>query len=375
MKDKRIKILQIVEGFGWGGAEKKLLELVKAMDKKYYNTIICSLGLTKHIQQEFDNAGFKVITLPRKGKIDLGLVFKLANLMKREKIDIIMTTLFYADFLGPLAAKIAGVKAIISWETVSSPEWLVWRRLLGYRFANKFCNKVVAVSEATKNFLIQERGVPENKVEVIKYGVDLNKYNIIGDKNPRELIGLNVEDKVIGMVGRLNSQKGHIYLINAARDIVKFYPDVKFVIVGEGILKNELIDQVKAYNLKRNFLFLGYRKDVNYILGAFDIFVLPSLYEGLPNAILEAMAVGKPVVATAVDGTTEIIEDGKTGLLIPPKDPSQLKNALLKLLSNKTMAAEMGLNGRKRVEKIFSLERQVDEFQNLFNSLANDNIQ
>jgi len=203
---------------------------------------------------------------------------------------------------------------------------------------------------------------------VIPYGVDLRKYQLGNGVKKRESIGLSADDKIVGMVGRLVPQKGHVYLIDAAELVIKKFPDVKFVIVGDGELKDQLLEKVRARNLEKNFRFLGFRSDVNELLWTFDIFTLPSLYEGLPNVVLEALASSLPVVATPVDGTKEAVVDNETGFLVPVKDVEGLANALIKLLSDPALARRIGKNGRKRVEDVFSLEKQVKSFEKLYES-------
>jgi len=367
---RKINVLQLVEGFGWGGAEKKLLELVKCLDKRKFNITICSLGLVEHIRGEFENVGVKVTTISRKKRIDISLILKVVKLMKKERIDVVMSTLFYADIVGALAGKLAGVKAIFSWETISSPEWLLKRRLWSYRFAVRFCDRVIAVSRATARFLREQRGVPASKIVVIPYGVDLKRYTTEENFGIRKKLGLNRDDRVIGVVGRLHPQKGHVYLIRAAEKIVRNFPKVKFVFAGDGDLRSELEELVRTKNLEKNFMFLGYRSDIPDVIKAFDIFALPSLYEGLPNVVLEAMASGKSVVATGVDGTVEAVVDSVTGYLVPVKDTEALSKAIIKLLEDKELAKQMGKRARERVESDFSLEKQVHSFENLYSSFV-----
>ncbi|HDQ00218.1 MAG TPA: glycosyltransferase [bacterium] len=367
----KINVLQLVEGFGLGGAEKKLKELVEKMDCTKFHTVVCSLGLGDKIKEEFEklrDKGVEVIEMPRERKIDFGLIFKIAKLINEKNIDIVMTTLFYADVIGPLAGKLGKAKAVFSWETISAPWWLYKRRLWAYRFSLRYCKKVVSVSEATAKWLVEKRGVPEKKVMVIPYGVDIEKYSTGSGLEKRKTMGWSADDKVVGMVGRLVEQKGHIYLIDAAREVVKKYPQVKFVLVGDGYLRSELEAKVRAHKLNSNFIFLGFRDDVHELLTTFDIFVLPSLYEGLPNVVLEAMASGLPVVATPVDGTKEAVVDGETGILIPERDGDRLAIELLRLLDNHCLAKKFGKKGRKRVEDVFSVEKQVKRFEALYAS-------
>lgn len=370
--NRKINVFQLVEGFGLGGAEKKLLELVKRMDRKRFRTVICSLGLegsSGNISEDFERLkeyGIEVFEIPRKHRIDIDLINKLLHIIKSRRIDVIMTTLYYADIMGALTGKLGGVKAVFFWETISSPEWLVPRRLISYRAAAKLCDKIVSVSKRTADFLIEDRKIHPDKIEIIPYGVDLKKYSNGNDNKIRKKLNIKAKEKIIGMVGRLVTQKGHVYLIDAAEETVKKHPDVKFLIIGEGELRADLEKRVKNSNLENNFIFLGSRDDVPDLLKAIDIFTLPSLFEGLPNVILEAMASAKPIVATSVDGTKEAVKNGETGILVPPKDPQKLSEALCELLDNPQRALDYGKKSRRRVEKYFSLEQQVKSFENLY---------
>ncbi|MFH1942970.1 MAG: glycosyltransferase [bacterium] len=365
---KKINVLQLIEGFGWGGAEKKLLELVQRMDREVFSTTVCSLGLYEHIGQQFENIRAKVVRIARKRRVDFSLIPKVAGLIKENRIDVVMTNLFYADMIGAIAGKLANVGAIFFWEASPVPEWLWKRRLWPYMLAVRLCDRVIAVSDSTAQFLREKRGVPADKISVIPYGVDLNRYSLSNNSDVRRKLGIHGSDRVIGVVARLHPGKGHAYLIDAAQRIAKEFAMVKFVLVGEGDARKDLEERVRRKRLENHFLFLGYRDDVPDIIGAFDIFMLPSLHEGFPNVILEAMACGKPVVATAVGGSVEAVVDGVTGYLVPPKDSEAMQNRLLYLLKDRDLAKQMGDAGRARVEEHFSLEKQVDGFEQLFRS-------
>lgn len=366
----KINVLQVVEGMNWGGAETKLLELIAHMDRNKFCTTVCSLGIGDRIKGRFNELGVKFVNFERSRRIDPKLILDLAQLIRKEKIDIVMTTLFYADVIGALASAISPNKAVFSWETISAPEWLLKHRLLAYRFAVHFCSKVISVSNATAKWLIEKRGVPPEKVVVIPYGVNLDIFRQGKNRKLKASLGISPETFVVGVVARLHSQKGHCYLIEAAQSIVAKHKDVKFVFVGDGELRKDLENQVKESQLEKYFLFLGFRSDVHELLRTFDLFVLPSLYEGLPNVILEAMATGLPVVATSVDGTVELVKDGETGYLVPPKAPETLAEKISLFIQNRECATKFGKQGRKRVEVEYSLSKQVANFQNLYEKYA-----
>ena len=365
-----INVLQIVEGLNLGGAETKLLELIAQMDRRRFRTVFCSLGLGDQIKEKLQGLDVKFVNLSRKHRFDPSLVWRVRKLILEENIDVVMTTLFYADVVGALARLFTPAKAVFSWETISAPEWLRPHRLLTYRLAMRFCTRVVSVSQATAKWLVEKRGLPESKVTVIPYGVNLSLYRQGKNFELRRELGIDSRACLVGVVARLHPQKGHRYLIQAAEKIVAAHPQTRFAFVGDGELRRELELQVQSLKLDKHFLFLGFRDDVKDLLRTFDLFVLPSLYEGLPNVVLEAMACGLPVVATAVDGTPELVVDGETGYLVPPRDPDALAEKINKLLGQPDLADAFGRRGRRRVEEHFSLELQVQRFQELYETYA-----
>ena len=365
-RNRKINVLQLTEGLGWAGAEKKLWELVFRMDTSRFNTLVCNFGMGDYFPEQLENLGLRYVTLKRKNQFDISLIWRLRRLIRREKIDVIMSTLFYADFMAALVGKWAGAKAVFSWETISSPLWLVPRRLYPYRTVIKLADRVVSVSQATAKWLVEERGVSPRQIDVIPYGVDLDRFKKVNDPELKKELGLPADAPIVGMVARLQPQKGHIYLFDAAEKILKEAPKTRFVLVGGGPDRDKLEEMVRQKGLDKYFHFLGYRDDVPRVLRIFDIFTLPSLFEGLPNVVLEAMSCSLPVVATPVDGTKEAVVPGETGILVPTKDSAKLANALIALLKDPARAKQLGDNGRKRVENEFSLQLQVSRFEDLY---------
>ncbi len=363
---KKIRVLQLVEGFNFGGAETKLLELVQHMNRDRFETTVIGLGLGNEIEHLFRALDCRVMVFQRQRQFDFALLKRVRNFVRDARIDIVMTTLFYADVIGALAGHSGGAKGVFSWETISSPKWLVPHRFWAYRYAVRRMDKVISVSQATARWLVEKRKVPAEKVMIIPYGVNLQKFN----PQPKSLrcadLGLDAGDFIIGQVARLTEQKGHRFLIDAAAKVVQAVPNAKFVLVGDGPLRAELEERIAACRLQRHFHLLGFRHDVHEILPLFDVFTLPSLYEGLPNVVLEAMACGLPVVATPADGTKEALADGSTGFLVPIGDAEALAKRLIELAANQELRRSLGRAGRKRVEESFSLEGQVAQFEDLY---------
>lgn len=374
---RKINLLHIVNGFAIGGGELKLLELVKNLVEKRadkYTVTVCSVGQGGTLQPEFERLGIKVFVIEKKHKFDISQVFKVCRIIKQEQIDLVQTTLFYADVIGALAAKLTGVDAVISWDTVSHPPDSHETRLrhkLSYQLCMRFVKRIVAVSEGVKKYLIEDRKIASKKIVIIHYGIDLSLFksrNGFLDKRKRSELGLPDHKIVIGTVARLEIQKGHRYLIAAAPEIINKFSNVVFVFAGDGTLRQELETQVNELGLQENFRFLGFRKDVKELLFAFDVFVLPSLFEGLPNVILEAMASGRPIVATAVDGTPELIEHNETGLLVPPKSPHALQEQILNLLENEENGIKLGRQAKEMAKQKFSFDQQFRKFEEVYDA-------
>lgn len=367
MGAKKLNVLQLVNGFAIGGGEVGLLTLVKLLNREKYNQVICSVGQGGPLQKEFEETGYPVKVFKKKFAFDFSLIPKVAQLMKSEKIDIVLTTLFYADVIGAFAAHRAGVPVDISWEVVSHP--FKFRHTYAYKKAMKHIDMVVPVSHAIRRQIIAERGVPEEKAQTIHYGVDTVKYAVKDGKAKRKELGIADDEIVFGTNARMTHQKGHCYLVEAAKQVVQKYPKVKFMLAGDGPLRGDLETQIREAGLTQKFRFLGFRSDIVELLSAYDMYVLPSLFEGLPNQVLEAMSCGKGVIATAVDGTVEAVNEAETGLLVPSKNPGALAQALLKVLDNPALFQKFGVNSRKRIEEQFTIEKEVREFETLFDSL------
>lgn len=367
MKNGKINMLQLVNGFAIGGGEMKVLELVQRLDKSRYHITVCSVGQGGPLEAEFRKTVERVEIYDKKFSFDFGLVTKVARLLKEQEIEILQTTLFYADIIGAYAAYLAKVPVVISWEAVTGP--FAFRHYWSYKLAMQKIDRVVAVSEDIRQRVIQERKLSPEKVMTIHYGVDLGKFSSDDQVLSRADIGVSVDHLVLGTVARFDYPKGHKYLIDAAPDIVRQYPNVRFVFVGDGPLRNDVERQISQLGLKDYFVLLGFRRDVKQLLGLFDLFILPSLSEGLPNAVLEAMACSNPVVATAVNGVVEVVEDRTTGLLVRPADPYQLAEAVIKILASPENLKAMGKKGRERVANHFTVEQQINKFEELYYAL------
>ncbi len=262
-----------------------------------------------------------------------------------------------------LAALLARVPRVVCTIHIAPRERQPWRVRLDRALLGWAIDGYIAVSRASRERLVRHLGLSPRKVAVIPNAVELRRFAAPAEpvrQAIREQCGISADAPVIGVLARLSEQKGLTYLIAAAPAILAQHPQTHIVLVGDGPLREDLVDQARSLGVEQRVHFVGYRSNTVEFLRAMDLFVLPSLYEGMPLSILEAMGAGLPVVATAVDGTPEAVVDGETGYLVPPADPAALATAVNRMLGDRVLAASMGRNGRARAEAHFSETALID---------------
>lgn len=323
---------------------------------------IVSVGQGGPLEDRFRSLGLPVYVLPKRWQCDFTIPAKLAAIMRQKKANLVMSTLFYADIMSAAATILYKPKALVSWEVITGQ--LHPHQILLYKmFARRF-DMVAAVSNSIHPFIISGRGQAADKIKTIYYGVDLEKYAPAQSRADKQ-------EFVFGTVARLVYQKGHEYLLEAIPQVLKKFPKTRWQFAGTGPLETELRGKARELRVEHAVEFLGNRSDVPEVLKNFDAFVLPSLWEGFPNVILEAMARQKPIIATTVEGTVELVVDGVTGRLVPKCDANALAAAMLEFLNSPQLIDLYGQNGRQRVEQHFSLRKQVEEFEALYDALLN----
>jgi glycosyltransferase involved in cell wall biosynthesis len=236
------------------------------------------------------------------------------------------------------------------------------------RFAGRFVDTYIAVSEANARYLIEQKGLPPRKINVIHNGCDLERF-YPGRPVPKGLkqnLGFSEDDPVLMVIGRLEPQKGHRVLLQAMPQILKEHPNTRLVCVGEGALQEELQKMTEDLRLTDSTRFVGYQPNTEDWLAVPDIVVLPSFFEGLPLVAMESLAAGRPIVATAVDGTPEIVIHNETGLTVPPGDGKALAGAICSLLADPQKRRALVKAGRQWVETRFSQERQIELTRELY---------
>lgn len=361
----QIKILYICYGYGIAGAESYLLNLIDGLQMHRHIDISCIVFHDRALKKKLEIGNINVVCIS-----DLSLlksVFFIFKYIKINSINIVHFIDIKSTLVGGVAALFNGkAKSVVTIHGL--PEYyksfLMQLKygvsLLVYYLLIRFSiNRIIVVSQDLASRMKQVIGA--KKVEVIRNGLRLERIEP-GPLNPRQ--GL-----VVGTVGRLDSVKGHRYLLEAAREVLSTKNGVIFDIVGDGPLKNELEKLSADLGISEQVRFWGFRDDAQAIIDSMDVFVLPSLHEGIPYALLEAMALSKAVVCSNVGGIKEVISHGKDGMLVQPGDPKSLGDAIVVLLDDLNYAELLGRNASKKVHCEFSVELMVKRTTNLYNNL------
>lgn len=369
-RQHRIPVLHFSNAVVRGGAEEHILTLLRGLDRKYFRLhLVCTPAVAESLRSDVP-PDVEVAPLCLRKPHQWVAALRLARLLRARKIAILHSHLFYGSLFASPIGWLCGVPVIVETPHVREQ----WRRgplksrYTVDRLIGRFVDRYIAVSEANARYLSGEKGLPVRKVVVIRNGCDLTRFH--PDHRPppglKSGLGFADHDQALVVVGRLEPQKGHRVLLDALPAVRAEFPRTRLVCVGDGPLKTELKQQACALGLAEAVRFVGYKSKVPDWLALADIAVLPSFYEGLPLAALEALAAGKPMVATAVDGTPEIVLDGKTGLTVPPGDPVSLAGAIRRLLRDAGLRARLGRAGREWVLERFSQERQVRQTEELY---------
>ena len=365
--DKRpLRLLFAIDNLRHGGAQKVLRAILSRLDRDRVEASIWCLGGTSAIEAWYTELGVQVIRYPTWQMLcGIGLLRMWVRLLV-SRPALVQTFLFHADVFGRLLSRMAFVPVVVSSVRATNRRKAWWQFLLD-RLTASMADRVIAVSNATREFAIEHEGVSAERTAVIANGIDVDRY-VPGEgrDEARAELGYGPEHVVVGTIGRLHEQKGHVYLIDALERLSASHPELRAFIVGYGPLESSLNERIQRLGLADRVRLLGYRTDTARLLAAMDVFVLPSLWEGMPNALLEAMAMGLPVVATGVDGNLDLVADGETGMLIPAGDAEALASAIQCLARDADRAREMGSRGRERAAQQFSLERAIESYLRLY---------
>lgn len=386
MQDGRLSVLQVVSNLEIGGAQEVVRTLAENLAESGCAPVVAAFR-DGPLRRDIERMGVPVEILPdrRHSVVALPLFLgdmlrirrALVDLVRKHRVDVVQTHLLMSlDFLvltlraggGPLVFwTVQNASFTLREEHLPRHRWLLgpkrWAYRVLYRASTRWLSGFIAVSDDVKTAIQRDVGrVGDDKITVICNSVDVRRYRRPVDRDAvRRGLALPDGARVMAVVATFKRQKGHRFLLEAAAPVVERLPDLHILLIGDGELRGELEAQARAAGLEAHVHFLGSRQDVPDLLAASDCFVLPSLWEGLSMALVEAMASGLPVIATAVSGTNQVMIAGETGLLVPPGDAARLGDAMLRLLSDPGRASEMGAAARRQVESYFSARKQAED--------------
>ena len=350
----RKKLMFIIWALDVGGAERLLVKLVQRIPLDRYEPVVVCLFWKGAWAPELEEKGIRVVSMGKRKGLDPTILFRLISQIRTESPDLVNTHLWTADLWGRMAAILAGVRRIVVTEQ-NVDVWKRWYHKAIDRVLFRRTNYVICVSDEVVKFYHSELGVPLGRIRMIPNAIDLGPFDEPAGNGLRSEFGFGREFLFV-CAARLHEQKAHEVLIEAAGELRGRGVDgFRVLLVGEGPRRRELEAAVAARKLSGLVSFLGVRQDIPEILAQADAFVLSSDYEGMPLAILEAMAARRPVVATAVGGVPQLVTNGQTGRLVPPRQPTALADAMEALVREPGRAREMGAAGRRVIEQHYEI--------------------
>jgi len=368
-----MNITHVVENLNRGGLERMVLELIKLQQQQGHNCQVVCVFERGSLAHELDERQVSVVVGGKRRGLDLRALARIRRAVRMQRTDVLHTHNAVAHYQGVLATLWLGIGRTITTRHGMGENSRSRRREWLFRRALIHTQTVVTVCEAALRAAIRRGIVPAEKAAVIPNGIRLEDFQITSSSAREQLgktLGLVEGARIIGTVGRLNWAKDQAGLIRAFRKVCERVPDAVLVQVGDGELRAELQQCAIAEGVADHVRFLGDRSDVHELLQGFDIFALSSLSEGYSMALLEACAVALPIVATDVGGNGEIVHDGVTGLLVPPRDPAAMADALIALLEQPIRARALGDAARRWVEVEGSLESMAARYAVLYGAVS-----
>ena len=387
---RKLNVLQVCDHLGWEGSRmhgvKRLFAwMIPRFDKSRYNVSLVSLRKKDLSEETLESFGVN-ITYLQKGKFDPSTLTALMKVIDRKQIDILHLHGYGATTFGRMAAALKGIPTIVHEHAnlTNTP----WFQKIADAVLEPSTDIAIAVSKSTADFLVNARQMPPDKVKTVYLGVPLDEFSRARSAeelaDARRELGVAPDEFAVGTVTRLHDSKGNSYLVDAAAIVLKERPRAKFFVVGEGPLLQDLQQQAHALRLGERFVFHGFAKDVAAVVSAFDISVFPSLWEGTPLTVFEALAMGKPIVATDADGLLDVLTDARDALIVPKRDANALAAAIMKMMDDEALRARLGAGARqtgqqydiaafvRKMERLYEILHRVSRPTNRRGVLAAD---
>jgi sugar transferase (PEP-CTERM/EpsH1 system associated) len=365
---KRLKVMLITHDMKIGGLQRVVTDMATHLDRNRFEPSVCALRGGGPFAEELQNNRIRFFNVSaNNGKVDYLCSLKLRRLFKEEKPDIVHTHNTQPFIDGTVGAMLAGVPVRI--HTDHARDFPDKRRYMYAEYVlSHFVDRIVAVSNHTKQNLVRFEHIDEDRIDVIPNGIDGDKYEVTIDrsKKMRELDIPEGKGPILGIGVRLSNQKGITYLLRAMKSLSVDLPNAVLLIAGEGELRDRLEKEAIALGIGENVRFLGARLDINEILKILDVYVLPSLWEGMPLVLLEAMAASLPIVATDVGGNADVVIDGQNGFLVKPGDIRSLYLSLRTVLENQELRARFSKSSYDRYRQRFHVGAMINGYETLY---------
>jgi len=376
----KINILLMCGNLSYAGSQRQLVTLAKHLNKDKFNVFVCSLTNDIQLKPELDEYNIILKVITRRFKYDFSIIFRIARLLKAYDIHVVYSFLFMANIIARIAGRLVRTPVIISSERSSNYE-RKGREIFFERFTQRFSDLIIANSQAGKDLLIREKKIPETKIRVVYNGIDFKRFAAqINSNKIRTEFDIPQDALVIGMIARYKPAKNHKMFFMVAKEIISKYLNVYFLCIGDVHPKwnnyyKELTECLGKLGIKERIILAGKRFDIPDILNLMDISVLTSLWEGLPNTLIESMAAGIPVVVTDVSDNSLIVENGVNGFVVPINDVDMMVQKIRILLENEKLRKEIGNRNRKKAVSLFSVDKMVKNTEDIFLELLIRNQQ
>ena len=363
--NRPLRLLCMLDELDIGGTEQQILELVRRVDRARFEPMVCCFRHGRKAE-EIEALGVPVFRISKSHKLDAGIILKIAKLLREQRIDILQTYLWTANAWGRVAARIAGTPVVVASERNVDIWEQSYKRMIGRTLAHS-TDKIIANSEAVRDYLLDRGGLDPEKVVRIYNGVNFERFEKPFDPMERRReLGLPEGALLAGVVARVEPAKDHDTLLHAMASVRDQTAHLHLAVVGDGRQTERLTALANQLGLGDRVHFTGFRTDAAEWIRTFDFSVLSSVKEGLSNTVIESMAAGKPVIATAVGGNPEVIVEGETGFLLPTREPELFGAAIARMVADPARMRELGDASKMRVESLFSVEKMVDNTSNLY---------
>jgi glycosyltransferase involved in cell wall biosynthesis len=360
LETRKIRVVHLVSTLNIGGLEKVVFDLVRCSDKEAFDVRVLCVGEVGALGPDFERLGVPVEGLHLIGQGTIRTGWRLARRLKQLQIDVLHTHNPTPHAVGAIARQLASIPVLVHTKHGQNYPGK-WQKVLVNRVASWFSDRVVPVSRNAATISETVEGVSRRKISVIHNGIDVAEFASVDTLNLNPLQAIHV--------ARLSRPKDFDTLLKATRLVARQEPSFELQLVGDGPERQNVERLCDELNLRDNVKMLGFRSDVRALLQSSGLAILSTMREGLSITLLEAMASALPVVATNVGGNPELVEDGKTGLLVPPQSPEAMARAMLKIIQTPGLAEELGRGGRRRVEEEFNLRTVVRTYESLYREL------